>query len=285
MKRIDRRALFATGAAAALLAATGTSLAHQPRRGGVLRFAVPRDGDLLTRIARSAVYDQLTEVAPDGLLRGELATGWQSDDVAREWKIELQAGVTFHDGTKMTASDVAASLEAHARSGALSLNGLREIRVSTEHSVVLSLDEANPHLPYRLADADLFIARDGQVDAGLASLSGTGLYRVERAQEGRHFRALRVAQHYKDGVAGWFDALDFVVIPDAGVRAEALRDGYVDMAALPLPEGLLTRGGFFYHPSADDMTLAAGRHVAQPTRVSARAPYDDHRIAERWWMA
>ena len=58
MKRLDRRALFASGAAAALLAATGASLADQPRRGGTFRLAVPREGDLLASVARAAICDQ-----------------------------------------------------------------------------------------------------------------------------------------------------------------------------------------------------------------------------------
>ncbi|TNJ45567.1 ABC transporter substrate-binding protein [Phaeobacter sp. B1627] len=286
MSRLDRRALFSTGAAAALLAATGASLSNRPRRGGTLRFAVPRDGgDLLGRMARSAVYDQLTEVAPDGVLRGELATGWRSDDTAREWHVELQPGVKFHDGTDMTGGDVVASLEAHAGLGRLGWNGLRDIRQSADGGVTIALSEADPHLPYRLADARLVIAPGGAVDVSLAAMSGTGLYQMERAQDERHFRARRLGQHYKDGLAGWFDALEFIVIPDAGVRAEALRDGYVDIAALPRSEDLLNRGGFFYHPSAEDMMLAAASHVAKPTRVSTRAPFDDHRIAERWWMS
>ena len=41
MSRIDRRALFTSGAAAALMAATGSSLSAAPLRGGALRLAVP----------------------------------------------------------------------------------------------------------------------------------------------------------------------------------------------------------------------------------------------------
>lgn len=66
MTRIDRRALFTSGAAAALLAATGAALADAPRSGGILRLAVPRDGDLMDHVARGAVFDTLTEIGPDG---------------------------------------------------------------------------------------------------------------------------------------------------------------------------------------------------------------------------
>lgn len=284
MKRLDRRALFATGAAAALLAATGASLAGQPRRGGTLRLAVPRDGDLLSRVARAALGAQLTEVAPDGVLRGELATGWHSDDTARLWRVELRPDVRFHDGRPMVGADVLASLEAHLTTGDLRLDALRDLRLSDEGAVLFVLEEPDPHLPYRLADAGLVIAPEGAVHNPLAAQVGAGLYRTEQAQDARYFKARRVEAHFRDGQAGWFDALDFIVIPDAAVRAEALRDAYVDVAALPLSRDLSGRGTFQYHPSEGDMALAAGAHVALPARISGRAPLDDHRIAERWWM-
>ncbi|MCA2006064.1 ABC transporter substrate-binding protein [Tritonibacter mobilis] len=283
MKRLDRRALFASGAAAALLAATGAGMAQTPRRGGTLRVAVPREGAFLARVARAAVYDQLTEVAPDGVLRGELATGWRSDETARRWEFRLRQEVSFHDGRLMTGADVIASIEAHLLTGELQIAGLRSLDLSSTGDVVFDLADGSPHLPFRLADTGLVIAPDGDICAALADLNGTGLYRVDRAQDERHFRARRTEENYRSEIAGWLDALDLIVIPDPSVRAEALRDGFVDVAALPVTKGL--QGQFHFHPSDDDVALAAAKHVALPPRISARAPLDEYRIAERWWMA
>ncbi|MGR3761220.1 ABC transporter substrate-binding protein [Roseobacteraceae bacterium NS-SX3] len=279
MTRIDRRALFASGAAAALLAATGVSAKSAPRPGGVLRIAVPREGGLMEQTARGAVYDTLTEIAPDGLLRGELATSWEAQDGARVWTFDLREGVTFHDGSALTAADAAASLAAQPVEGA----GITGAVAAGPLQLRLELSAPNPHLPYLLAASGLSITRAGQADLPLEQALGTGCYRVERAQEGRHFRAVRVAGHYKAGHAGWADAVEAVVIPDAAVRAEALRDGYVDVAALPEPAGLLQRGRFQYHPSASDMALAARADVGVPRVIGSRAALDDGRIAERWW--
>ncbi|MCE8518539.1 peptide ABC transporter substrate-binding protein [Ruegeria pomeroyi] len=272
MTRIDRRALFASGAAAALLASAGMSLADRPRAGGTLRLAVPRD-DSLERIARGAVFDTLTEIAPDGTLRGELATGWQPDDSARVWSFDLRDDVTFHDGTRFSASDAAASLAEIGLTEALGPTRLR-----------LELAEADPGLPFRLADIRFAITRAGGAVTPLEQANGTGCYRVERAQDGRQFLGRKVADHYKQGQAGWADRVEVIVIPDAAVRAEALRDGYVDVAALPLPDGLRDRTRFRYHPSEDDMALAAAVSVGLPRQISSRSPLDDGRIAERWWV-
>lgn len=279
MTRIDRRALFTSGAAAALLAAAGGSVHASPKAGGVLRLAVPREAGMLEQAARGAVYDTLTEIAPDGLLRGELANNWQSAPDARAWTFDLRDGVTFHDGAQLTSEDAAASLNALGVTGA----DLRAATALHSHQLLLELEAPNPHLPYLLAGADHLIAPRGELSAPLAKAVGTGCYRVERAQEDRHFRASKVAGHYKAGTAGWAETMEIIVIPDASVRAEALRDGYVDVAALPDPRGLLKRGEFLYHPSSKEMALAARHDVGIPRKVGQRAPLDDGRIAERWW--
>ena len=279
MTRIDRRALFTSGAAAALLAATGASVAAAPRRGGVLRIAVPRDGGMLETVARGALFDTLTEIGPDGVLKGELASSWRSSPDARVWHFDLRRDVRFHDGTALHAEDVAASLRAHEFP-----EGCLGVKIVGATKLQLELSDPNSDLPYLLADPRLIIARKGEVATLLQQANGTGIYKITNAQDGRHFRATRVTQHYKDGQSGWADQIEIIGIPDAAVRAEALRDGYVDIAALPEPKGLLNRGEFTYHPSAHDMALATHAGVGMPRRIGTRAPMDDGRIAQRWWL-
>jgi ABC-type transport system substrate-binding protein len=273
MTRIDRRALFASGAAAALLAATGASLADTPKSGGTLRLAVPRD-DSLDQVVRGAVFDTLTEIAPDGTLRGELATGWKTDADARVWQFDLRENVQYHDGAELKVRDVLAVLDEIGQAETLGANVVR-----------LELADPNPGLPFLLADNRYVITRDGQGVTPLKTANGTGCYLVERAEDGRHFLGRRVTEHYKDNQAGWLDALEVIVIPDAHVRAEALRDGYVDVAALPAHEGLLGQRGLRYHPSESDMALAIAGSVGLPRQVGQRGALDDGRIAERWWLA
>lgn len=272
MTRIDRRALFASGAAAALLAATGASLADTPKQGGTLRLAVPRDNSL-EQVARGAVFDTLTEIAPDGTLRGELATSWQTDAEARTWSFDLRKDALFHDGAKLDINDVLAVLDKVGLAEAVS-----------PYRVQLRLSEGNPGLPFLLAGPRFVITRSGEGVTPLASANGTGCYRVERAEDERHFRARRVADHYKAGSAGWADTIEIIVIPDAKVRAEALRDGYVDIAALPAGADLIAQRGLRYHPSQAEMALAVAAHVGMPRQIG-KAALDDGRIAERWWLA
>ncbi|GAA6200740.1 ABC transporter substrate-binding protein [Aquicoccus sp. SU-CL01552] len=277
MTRLDRRALFTSGAAAALLAATGVSLEAAPRPGGRLRLAVPRDGSL-EQVARGAVFDGLTEIGPDGVLRPELAEIWHGGADARDWRFELRGDVAFHDGRALGAADAVASVQAW------DVPGVVRVEVTGPKSLRIELAEGNPHLPYHLAAPGRIVGPGGEIDVPLDRVVGTGAYRVEQAQAGRHFRAARVDGHYKAGRAGWADSIEVLVIPDESVRAEALRDGFVDVAALPAPAGLLGRGEFRYHPSVEEIALAAHRGVGVPRVIGRQAPLDDGRIAERWWI-
>ncbi|MFT7592861.1 MAG: peptide/nickel transport system substrate-binding protein [Paracoccaceae bacterium] len=280
MTRMDRRALFTSGAAAALLSASGLSLDAAPRAGGCLRLAVPRDDDSLAVVARGAVFDTLTEIAPDGVLRGELATRWHGSADARVWLFDLRDDVVFHDGRTFSAQDVAASFVA---ADGPALADVAAVEAISPLQLRLELKAGTPDLPYLLANPALIVAPGGKIDQPLPEAVGTGRYRVERAQPGRQFLGRKVDGHYKDGRAGWADSIEVIVIPDAAVRAEALRDGYVDVAALPLPGGLLGRGDFVFHPSVQDMALAAHRGVGVPRVIGTQTALDDGRIAERWW--
>lgn len=281
MTRLDRRALFTSGAAASLLAAAGVTLEAAPRSGGRLRIAVPRPDGPLPPAARAAVFDTLTEVGPDRMLRGELLTGWHGSADARVWHLELRRNVQFHSGQPFSSLDVSASLAYHGDRQRL---GIATMDLLAEDRMRLELTAGNPDLPYLLADPDLVICPADRVETALTECIGTGLYRARYVQPGRHFLGERVVRHYKDGRAGWFDSLEIVVIPDPIVRAQALGEGFVDVADRPAPDALLGRDDFILLPSPDRAEFAARRGVGLPSMIGRRAPLDDGRISERWWM-
>ena len=273
-KPLDRRALFSSAAAAALLAATGVSAGPLPQRGGKLRLALSGaarsddwiNGDgLFMQVARlGLVYETLTEVAADGTLRGELAIAWRSSADARIWTFDLREGVSFHDGTPFTAWDVVHSLGA-----------LGDVRAIGQTSVEITL--ANPDLafPFTLSDAAHIIRPAHDAAAGV----GTGLYRVRHFAAGQQLLAERVEVHWKDGQAGWFDEVELVSVPSSSVRAQAVAEYLVDGADIA-DASVLT--GF------DDIAVwdgqAVARSVAMPMTLG-RGVFDDLRAAQRWWGA
>ncbi len=282
--RLDRRALFASGGAAVLLAAAGVSQAQTPRRGGVMRIAVPRDEALLRLIARGAIQEKLTEIGPDGLLHPELATRWSCDTDAKHWRFDLREGTLFSDNRPMSSEDVVNALHQHFSAGRFGDLAVDHIIATGDLQVEVALSRGSAHLPYILAQTDMWIEATGHNESSLEEMLGTGPYDLIRANENRHFMLQRRLTHPKDGTAGWADQIEAVVIPDAAVRAEALRDGYVDIAALPQGKGLIGSGNLLYYPSSSDVLIAASTSVGMPVQVSGSNPMDDGRIALRWWM-
>ena len=277
---MDRRALFATGAAAALLAATGVSAASVPKVGGRLRMALSgasrgdswdRGDGLFMQVARQGlIFDTLTEIAADGTLRGELATSWRGSADGGVWEFDLRDDVQFHDGRPMTAKDVVASLV---------MDGV--VEAVTPHLVRITLVEPSMNLPFTLSGPNHFIG------AGHAPLSGvgTGLYRVRRFTPGQQVLAERVSDHYKGSNAGWFDAVELVSIPSEAVRAQAMAEYMVDVADVKDAEFLAGLDDIVLMPSTRGMTHALSRSVSMPGKTGQFRPLDNLRAAERWWFA
>lgn len=273
-KPLDRRALFASGAAAALLAATGVSAGPLPMRGGKLRLALSgasrsddwvRGDGLFMQVARlGLVYETLTEIAADGTLRGELATEWTRSDDARVWTFKLRQGVIFHDGSPLKAADVAHSLGA-----------LGDVRPVTDGEVRITLPRPDPALPFLLSELAYIIRPAHAPDAGI----GTGLYAVRHFAAGQQLLATRVADHWKDGQAGWFDEVELVSIPSDPVRAQAVAEYLVDGADIADASPL---SGF------DDIAVWDGHAVATSVAMPmalGRGVFDDLRAPQRWWGA
>lgn len=300
---MDRRALFASGAAAALLAATGVSAESLPRRGGRLRLALsgarrdeifdPRllgardpegGGSLFLQVAMvGTLFETLTEVAADGTLRGELATGWRSDSAAMVWEFDLRPEARFHDGTAFDADDVIA-LGASPNSP-LVLRHVERIVAVHRHQVRFELAEPDPQFPFVLADPALAVLPAGAARKAIANGIGTGPYRIRKFDPGRHLIAERQERHYKDGRAGWFDTVELVGIASDAVRAEALRDRYVDAADLSHAAGLETAKALRYLPEKGFMSCAVDRSIALPAQIGTRWPLDNLRAPQRWWVA
>ncbi|MGR3635969.1 MAG: ABC transporter substrate-binding protein [Shimia sp.] len=225
MSRISRRSLLTSGAAAGVLAASGLALAAVPKTGGTLRAVLPgasigdtwdaRTHSELFMMAAShgAVFDCLTEIGPDGALRGELAQSWDASPDARVWTFDLRRDVTFHNGKAFGADDVLETFALHeADSGSPAaplLAGVQDIRKLTDHQVQFELTAPNADFPYLLSDYHLVIYPAGYVELAMIGGIGTGLYRVASFEPGVAFRATRVDGHYKDGKAGFFDSLEF----------------------------------------------------------------------------
>ncbi|MGY6634924.1 MAG: ABC transporter substrate-binding protein [Alkalilacustris sp.] len=251
-----------------------TSIAGQARRGALLvgtalvlaaGHAAPVDsetlrwarvGDALTLDPHSAnegptstllhhIYETLVDRAVDGSLEPRLATEWRihpEDDTV--WEFTLREGVTFHDGTPMTAEDVVFSLD-RARADTSDFRGLHaavaEVEAVDDLTVHVRMSGPAPLWIQNLTNT-FIISRAwaeannvlqpqdfaaGEENYAVRNTNGTGPYvLVERDPEVR--TVLRMNEDHWSGQTPQITEIIYTPIAEAATRVAALLAGDVD---------------------------------------------------------
>ncbi len=126
-----------------------------------------------------------------------LATRWNVSRDGLVWSFALREGVKFHDGSRLTATDVAASFARQLRGEvpgspvvwSAVFRGVpgvvREVRAADSHTVQFVLVQPYAPLLTVLAHPGLGVVRSVTGSDGAARLIGTGPYRVVDTSEGR----------------------------------------------------------------------------------------------------
>ncbi len=239
---INRREAMQYGGAAALAMSAGGAFAA-PKSGGTLRVgkahgqttdsydpANHENGFMLA--FTHTLHNYLTEVAPDGSLVGELAESWEASPDAKEWTFKIRSA-EFHNGDKVTAADVIASINHHrgedSKSAAKVLvEPIEDLTAKGDDAVVFTLSAGNADFPFILSDYHLPIgpAADGKVD--WSNGIGAGAYKLDSFEPGVRAKFTRNDNYWKKG-RGHFEAVELLAIVDPVARTNALVTGEVDV--------------------------------------------------------
>lgn len=157
------------------------------------------------------VFDTLYAIRADGVVEPHLALGPPEVDAARKVaRIALRRGVQLHDGTPLTATDVAESLDRARAKAAWLLAPVAAIRASGD-AVELDLRVLGADLATLLALPQTAVARPGPS----GRLIGSGPFAVERLERASRELVLRAFDGHFAGrpyldrlVLGWFDTPD-----------------------------------------------------------------------------
>jgi peptide/nickel transport system substrate-binding protein len=174
------------------------------------------------------VYDSLVAFDPALRLMPLLATRWENPD-DRTYLFELRPGVRFSDGRPLTATDVAASLEAALRRGWAThdyLWPMASVRAVDERHVEVRTKGREPtfltRLPWGFVLPAEAVARDRVPGVG------TGPYRLERWTPGKEFELTRNANYW--GAPAPFESARFAIVPDDAERVARVERGEADVA-------------------------------------------------------
>ncbi|MBV9169012.1 MAG: ABC transporter substrate-binding protein [Chloroflexi bacterium] len=233
-------ALGALGACGGTSKSTTTA---RPRRGGTLKIAFIGGGSSETLDPNGPVadvddaraenlFDPLVSLAPDLSLAHYLAESFEPNAAFDAWTVRLRSGVTFHDGSPLTADDVIYTLRriANPKLGLVGLyianfinaNGIRKLDRLT---LRIPLTQPNTLLPYFFAFDYMAIVKNGTTSFNHPI--GTGPFKFVKWKPGQYSTFTRNENYWQHGKP-YVDTLELVSIPDATARYDALLGGQVD---------------------------------------------------------
>lgn len=185
------------------------------------------------------VYDYLVDIDAGNNVIPRLAREWTISDDGLRYRLTLASGVTFHDGSPLTAADVVWTFN-RLRDASLQLPtadlyaNIADIAADGENAVVFTLSAPNPFFLYDLSDNHALILRAGTANPA-TTFNGTGPFKVvEYRTENRIDLAANPA-YFQTGKPAVAD-LEIIFFADQVAAVDALRGGQVDLVLrMPTP--------------------------------------------------
>jgi peptide/nickel transport system substrate-binding protein len=258
---LTRRSVLATGAAAAVLAATGPQLvtpaqAQTPKRGGTFRMTVLSDPlhfdphqtlSFVTMVPLSFAYSRLVKVKAGPSVKPmtypiepDLAESWtQTNDTTYIFK--LRKGVRWHNkppvnGRELTADDIKYTYERFlsipANPNKPVLEYVDKIEAVDKHTVKFTLKEPNAWFLDLLASTSTWIVAKECVEKfgdlkKVESVVGTGPWMLERWEPNVKLSYVRNPNYYFPGLP-YVDNVELLIDKDPASRLATWLAGKTD---------------------------------------------------------
>jgi peptide/nickel transport system substrate-binding protein len=245
--------LIVLGSAAA--AAPPTEEEAPAKRGGVLTYMIPadappsfdghREGTFATLQAMAPFYSVLIRINPENPSSTtdfvcDLCTAIpQPTDGGTTYTFKIREGVKWHDGSPLSAADVAASWEhiVHPPKGVLSprqswYEMVDKIEAPDPTTVVFHLQFATSAFLPALADPFTFIYKKAMLDQDPRwyenNVLGSGPFKFAAYETGQAIKGVRNPDYYRKGLP-YLDGFTAIFADKQAVRVEAIRS---DRAAI-----------------------------------------------------
>ncbi|TDC24444.1 ABC transporter substrate-binding protein [Streptomyces sp. 8K308] len=208
----------------------------QPPRSGLSPLS-----DDAFKLSRWGAAETMVRLDEAGDPQPALATAWeQTSDTT--WEFTVRDGVTFHDGTELTAEVAAAALTAATEASPKPriLDGV-DLTVATRgDTVTVATAEPDPLVPQRLSSPQLVILSPAAYTDGRVNPVGTGTGPFELVRvDGTTAATLDRFDDYWGGRAQ-APGLDVTFVPDGAARAAALRTGEAHIVeSIPVSQAAL----------------------------------------------
>ncbi|MBM3347972.1 MAG: ABC transporter substrate-binding protein, partial [Betaproteobacteria bacterium] len=194
------------------------------------------------------MYDFVVGSDAQGKISTEngLAASWSTPDAGRTWQFQIRSGVKFHDGTPLTASDVAfsikqfASPQARSSSAGIFQKGLVDAVAKSPTEVVMSFKNPVVELPEILSKggglsegavvSKAYFEKVG-LDAFRQKPVGSGPWIFASRQTGSDIRFKANRAYWRKPAA--FENLVLRIARETTTRVAMLKAGEADIVEIP----------------------------------------------------
>jgi peptide/nickel transport system substrate-binding protein len=196
----------------------------------------------IDNVVYSNVFEGLTRFMGDGSVVAGLAKSWEISADGLRYTFHLQTGVTFHDGSLMTADDVKFSLDRARTEDSTNaqkalFTSIADVEVVDPHTVVISLEVPNGNLLFNLAWGDAVIVAPETIDGIKSNPVGTGAVTFVNWVQGDKIELARNPNYW--GAAPALEAATFKFISDPTAAFAAMMAEDIDaFQSFPAPENL-----------------------------------------------
>ena len=188
------------------------------------------------------VFEGLTRFTETGAVVPALAESWDISEDGLTYTFHLQEGVTFHDGTEMTAEDVKFTLDrARGEDSQNAQKGLfaaiETVEVIDPRTVEVTLSQPEGTFLFNMAWGDAVIVSEDSIDDIKQTPIGTGPFQFSEWVQGDRIELTQYADYWGAKPALTEATFRFISDPTAAFAAMMAQD--IDaFAGFPAPENL-----------------------------------------------
>jgi peptide/nickel transport system substrate-binding protein len=213
-----------------------------------------------------------------------LAESWESDAEGKVWTFRVRQGVTFHDGSPLTAEDVVYSFKrlldpavASPAAGELGDINPNAFEALDAHTVKVTLDKAIVELPSVLATKHGMVVKNGRSTEDISRRPiGTGPFKVDEIKIGSMKTTFtRHDGYWREGLPK-SSCLTVTVITEPLNRVAALGSGQADIIMVVDPS---TIGVLKSNPDVT-LTQAPGGSAVTMSMFIDVPPFNDNRVRQ-----
>ncbi|HXH59660.1 ABC transporter substrate-binding protein, partial [Iamia sp.] len=241
-----------------------------------------------------AIFDTLTAPNADGEYVPYLAESVEPNEAFDEWTITLRDGVTFHDGSELTAEVVKNNIDAYrgqyeGRAALLFifvLDNIDTVEVTDDLEVTVTTKVPWVSFPAFLhSSGRLGMIAQAQLDDAEScdrELIGTGPFEFESWDPGREFVATANEDYWQEAPDGepypYLEEIRFVPIVESEQRVNALESGEIDLMHSSGAQDAITLDGLEEDGVVKNRSSEQFAEVSFVQINSSKAPLDDVRV-------